>query len=55
MIEGQDHGDDIIDPKLTGKLPKKVALGDLPKFKAVEHLNNHLRALASSFLWLPMA
>ena len=32
-LESQAHGHDIIDPELREKLPKKVTLGELPKFR----------------------
>ena len=46
MLEGQAHGHDIIDPELRDKLPKKVTLGDLQKFKGVEDPNDHVRAFS---------
>ena len=48
VLEGQAHGHDIIDPELRVKLPKKVTLGDLPKFKGVEDPKDHLIAFSSS-------
>ena len=47
-LDGQAHGHDIIDPGLREKLPKKVALGDLPKFKGAENPDDHLRVFSIS-------
>ena len=43
-LESRAHGHDMIDPELRQKLPKEVALGDLPNFKGVEDPDDHSRA-----------